>query len=222
VSCPVISLFLISLCSACCTEGRSISPCLHNSRTGRIPRGASPYPRLHLATARAACRNASVGQLCDVASVTGRLWLSAIGAYTPLALMHAPRCAAASAVSAQAAGRRRRVPARGRARAPAPGGPGGPCAPILALGHAAPRAGSRSRRTCTCARSGTAGAYFGAEPNEAPARRRPVAEEVYLRAFWHCYWRLEDQADEMVGKAAYFRFLTLLGARQPRSRPELP
>ncbi|KAK9835139.1 hypothetical protein WJX81_000787 [Elliptochloris bilobata] len=40
---------------------------------------------------------------------------------------------------------------------------------------------------------------------------RPVTEDVYLRAFWQCYRRLEDQADEMVGKAAYFRFLTLLG-----------
>lgn len=26
-----------------------------------------------------------------------------------------------------------------------------------------------------------------------------------------CFKRLEDTADEMVGKAAYFRFLTLLG-----------
>ena len=41
--------------------------------------------------------------------------------------------------------------------------------------------------------------------------RRPVEEDVYLRAFWHCYRILENQADEMVGKAAFFRFLTLLG-----------
>lgn len=38
-----------------------------------------------------------------------------------------------------------------------------------------------------------------------------MEEDVYLRAFWHCYRILENQADEMVGKAAYFRFLTLLG-----------
>lgn len=42
--------------------------------------------------------------------------------------------------------------------------------------------------------------------------RRPVSREVFLREFWKCFKRLEDQADEMVGKAAYFRFLTLLGA----------
>ncbi|BDA42444.1 Folylpolyglutamate synthase [Coccomyxa sp. Obi] len=40
---------------------------------------------------------------------------------------------------------------------------------------------------------------------------RPVSREIFLREFWKCYKRLEDQADEMVGKAAYFRFLTLLG-----------
>ncbi|EIE20887.1 putative folylpolyglutamate synthetase [Coccomyxa subellipsoidea C-169] len=40
---------------------------------------------------------------------------------------------------------------------------------------------------------------------------QPVSREVFLREFWKCYKRLEDQADEMVGKAAYFRFLTLLG-----------
>ncbi len=98
----------------------------------------------------------------------------------------------ASAVSAQAAGLRPRAPAHGRAQLPAPGGPGRPCAPICALSH------------------------------EAPARRRPVAEDVYLRAFWHCFRRLEDQADEMVGKAAYFRFLTLLGARPAPLAPRLP
>ena len=43
--------------------------------------------------------------------------------------------------------------------------------------------------------------------------RRPVEEDVYLRAFWHCYRILENQADEMVGKAAFFRFLTLLGRK---------
>ena len=43
------------------------------------------------------------------------------------------------------------------------------------------------------------------------ARRQPVAREVFLREFWACFRRLEDAADEMVGKAAYFRFLTLLG-----------
>ncbi len=41
--------------------------------------------------------------------------------------------------------------------------------------------------------------------------RRPVSREIFLREFWKCYKRLEDQADDMVGKAAYFRFLTLLG-----------
>ncbi len=36
---------------------------------------------------------------------------------------------------------------------------------------------------------------------------------MFLREFWAAFRRLEDAADEMVGKAAYFRFLTLLGAR---------
>lgn len=40
-------------------------------------------------------------------------------------------------------------------------------------------------------------------------------QAVFLREFWACFRRLEDAADEMVGKAAYFRFLTLLGARWP-------
>ncbi|KAK9909332.1 hypothetical protein WJX75_000680 [Coccomyxa subellipsoidea] len=40
---------------------------------------------------------------------------------------------------------------------------------------------------------------------------QPVSREIFLREFWKCFKQLEDQADEMVGKAAYFRFLTLLG-----------
>ncbi len=40
-----------------------------------------------------------------------------------------------------------------------------------------------------------------------------MAREVFLREFWACFRRLENAADDMVGKAAYFRFLTLLGAR---------
>ena len=39
-----------------------------------------------------------------------------------------------------------------------------------------------------------------------------MAREVFLREFWACFRQLEDAADDMVGKAAYFRFLTLLGA----------
>jgi len=38
-----------------------------------------------------------------------------------------------------------------------------------------------------------------------------VRREIFLEEFWKCFKRLEDTADEMVGKAAYFRFLTLLG-----------
>jgi hypothetical protein len=38
-----------------------------------------------------------------------------------------------------------------------------------------------------------------------------VKREIFLEEFWKCFRRLEDTADEMVGKAAYFRFLTLLG-----------
>lgn len=41
--------------------------------------------------------------------------------------------------------------------------------------------------------------------------RHPVRREIFLEEFWKCFNRLEDTADEMVGKAAYFRFLTLLG-----------
>ena len=42
--------------------------------------------------------------------------------------------------------------------------------------------------------------------------RHPVRREIFLEEFWKCFNRLEDTADEMIGKAAYFRFLTLLGA----------
>lgn len=45
-----------------------------------------------------------------------------------------------------------------------------------------------------------------------PPRRLPVEKTVFLREFWAAFRRLEDAADEMIGKAAYFRFLTLLGA----------
>ena len=45
--------------------------------------------------------------------------------------------------------------------------------------------------------------------------RHPVRREIFLEEFWKCFRRLEDTADEMVGKAAYFRFLTLLGAAFP-------
>ena len=38
-----------------------------------------------------------------------------------------------------------------------------------------------------------------------------MKREIFLEEFWKCFRRLEDTADEMVGKAAYFRFLTLLG-----------
>lgn len=38
-----------------------------------------------------------------------------------------------------------------------------------------------------------------------------MRREIFLEEFWKCFNRLEDTADEMVGKAAYFRFLTLLG-----------
>ena len=38
-----------------------------------------------------------------------------------------------------------------------------------------------------------------------------MRREIFLEEFWKCFQRLEDTADEMVGKAAYFRFLTLLG-----------
>ena len=48
--------------------------------------------------------------------------------------------------------------------------------------------------------------------NSKPLCRHPVRREVFLEEFWKCFNRLEDTADEMVGKAAYFRFLTLLGA----------
>ena len=41
--------------------------------------------------------------------------------------------------------------------------------------------------------------------------RHPVRKELFLEEFWKCFQRLEDTADDMVGKAAYFRFLTLLG-----------
>ena len=50
------------------------------------------------------------------------------------------------------------------------------------------------------------------ESESGCASRQPVAREVFLREFWACFRRLEDAADDMVGKAAYFRFLTLLGA----------
>lgn len=39
-----------------------------------------------------------------------------------------------------------------------------------------------------------------------------MRREIFLEEFWKCFNRLEDTADEMIGKAAYFRFLTLLGA----------
>ena len=45
--------------------------------------------------------------------------------------------------------------------------------------------------------------------------RHPVRREIFLEEFWKCFNRLEDTADEMVGKAAYFRFLTLLGEALP-------
>lgn len=44
-----------------------------------------------------------------------------------------------------------------------------------------------------------------------------MSREIFLREFWKCFKQLEDQADEMVGKAAYFRFLTLLGQPHPVS-----
>ena len=53
--------------------------------------------------------------------------------------------------------------------------------------------------------------------------RHPVRKEIFLEEFWKCFQRLEDTADEMVGKAAYFRFLTLLGmTHTPANMPKMP
>ena len=50
-----------------------------------------------------------------------------------------------------------------------------------------------------------------------------MRREIFLEEFWKCFQRLEDTADEMVGKAAYFRFLTLLGTTHtPANLPQVP
>ncbi len=50
-----------------------------------------------------------------------------------------------------------------------------------------------------------------------------MRREIFLEEFWKCFQRLEDTADEMVGKAAYFRFLTLLGTTHtPASLLQVP
>ena len=48
-----------------------------------------------------------------------------------------------------------------------------------------------------------------------------MRREIFLEEFWKCFNRLADTADEMVGKAAYFRFLTLLGAPSLLSRRDI-
>ena len=45
-----------------------------------------------------------------------------------------------------------------------------------------------------------------------PGRRRPVSKQLFLEHFWWCHSRLADKADAEYGMAAYFRFLTLVGA----------
>lgn len=46
------------------------------------------------------------------------------------------------------------------------------------------------------------------------ASRQPIGKQLFLDHFWWCYSRLADKSDAEYGMAAYFRFLTLVGAHQ--------
>jgi hypothetical protein len=50
-----------------------------------------------------------------------------------------------------------------------------------------------------------------------PGRRQPVSKQLFLEHFWWCHSRLADKADAEYGMAAYFRFLTLVGAHALKS-----